>query len=114
MDGRGEHRLRLERVFVGPAHPIADAIARSFLDRVVPSDGGGGTPVLDASSWLVVAPGARAQRLLLRSMLVEARRRGAALDVPRFTTPGELVGTMLGAADGEERAVGWPVLRLAR
>lgn len=105
MEVRGEHRLRLERVFVGPAHPIADAIARSFLDRVVPSDGGGGTPVLDASSWLVVAPGARAQRLLLRSMLVEARRRGAALDVPRFTTPGELVGTMLGAADGEERAV---------
>lgn len=71
--------------FVDPALGVPVAAAAVLADLAAAGR------VIDLGGTLVVVPGARAGRLLLRALVVEASRRSMALEAPTITTVGAMV-----------------------
>lgn len=80
--------MKPRRIFLGWDAPAIPAIARWLADRASRD------LLLDLSHLLVVLPGRRAGRQLLRALTDLATRDGLALSPPRVVTPGLIVSEL--------------------
>ncbi|MFO0828186.1 MAG: PD-(D/E)XK nuclease family protein [Phycisphaerales bacterium] len=96
--GTGQRDGEIERTMLGagtsPATSAARWIVRTALDA-----GASDARSLDLSGWLVVVPGERAGRLLLKAIMAEARSLNRAIDPPAMATPGSMLERMFDAPD---------------
>ena len=79
---------RVERHFLGKSHGFLRAAAERLIAEVSGESGDSGP--IDLRDRLVVLPGSRAARLLLRQLTQISHDRGVGLLPPEIETPGQL------------------------
>jgi len=78
---------KFQRVFLGKSQPVLRATSDRLLDLAAQNSADG---PLDLREYLVVLPGSRACRLLIRQLSEQSHTRNAGVLPPEIITPGQL------------------------
>ncbi|OUU23717.1 MAG: hypothetical protein CBC13_04695 [Planctomycetia bacterium TMED53] len=82
---------KIERVFLGKSQPILGEIADRLLGLATRPSAGG---PLDLRDYLVILPGRRACRLLLRELSTRCHSSSQSLIPPQIETPGQIASIL--------------------